>query len=53
VTHDIRFAHRLADRVLFLHEGKARFFGTLDEMKASQDEVLCQFLQMDELVLPV
>jgi phospholipid/cholesterol/gamma-HCH transport system ATP-binding protein len=53
VTHDMRFAHRLADRVLFLHEGKARFFGTLDEMKASQDEVLCQFLQMDELVLPV
>jgi phospholipid/cholesterol/gamma-HCH transport system ATP-binding protein len=52
VTHDMRFAHRLADRVLFLHEGKARFFGTLDEMKASQDEVLCQFLQMDELVLP-
>jgi phospholipid/cholesterol/gamma-HCH transport system ATP-binding protein len=53
VTHDMRFAHRLADRVLFLHEGKARFFGTLEEMKASNDEVLCQFLAMDELVLPV
>ena len=52
VTHDMRFAQRLADRVLFLHEGKARFFGTLEEMKASDDEILCQFLELDELVLP-
>ena len=52
VTHDMRFAQRLADRVLFLHEGKARFFGTIEEMKASEDEVLCQFLELDELVLP-
>ena len=52
VTHDMRFAQRLADRVLFLHEGKARFFGTIDEMKASNDEILCQFLELDELVLP-
>ncbi|RRA47212.1 ABC transporter ATP-binding protein [Acidipila sp. EB88] len=52
VTHDMRFAQRLADRVLFLHEGKARFFGTIDEMKASDDEILCQFLELDELVLP-
>ncbi len=52
VTHDMRFAQRLADRVLFLHEGKARFFGTMEEMKASDDEILCQFLDLDELVLP-
>ena len=52
VTHDMRFAQRLADRVLFLHEGKTRFFGTIDEMKASDDEVLCQFFELDELVLP-
>ncbi|HEY0785566.1 MAG TPA: ATP-binding cassette domain-containing protein [Acidobacteriaceae bacterium] len=53
VTHDMRFAQKLANRVLFLHEGKARFFGTMDEMKASDDEILCQFLELDELVLPV
>ncbi len=52
VTHDMRFAQRLADRVLFLHEGKAPFFGTIDEMKASDDDVLRQFLELDELVLP-
>ena len=53
VTHDMRFAQKLANRVLFLHEGKARFFGTMDEMKASKDEILVQFLELDELVLPL
>lgn len=52
VTHDMRFAERLADRVLFLHQAKAHFFGTMEEMKASQDEVLRQFLELDTLVLP-
>ena len=53
VTHDTRFAERLADRVLFLHEGKARFFGTMEAMKASSDEVLQEFFELDRLVLPV
>ncbi len=52
VTHDMRFAEKLADRVLFLHEGRARFFGTTEEMRATQDAVLQEFLQLDELVLP-
>ena len=52
VTHDMRFAQRLADRVLFLHQGKAHFFGTMDEMKASGDPVLRQFLELDTLALP-
>jgi phospholipid/cholesterol/gamma-HCH transport system ATP-binding protein len=52
VTHDMRFAKRLADRVVFLHQGKARFFGSLEEMEDSQDEVLRQFLDYDALVLP-
>ncbi len=52
VTHDMRFAERLADRVLFLHQAKAHFFGTMDEMKASDDAILRQFLDLDALVLP-
>jgi phospholipid/cholesterol/gamma-HCH transport system ATP-binding protein len=52
VTHDMRFAERLADRVLFLHQGRAQFFGTIDEMKSTKDEVLQQFLELDALVLP-
>jgi phospholipid/cholesterol/gamma-HCH transport system ATP-binding protein len=38
--------------VLFLHQGKAHFFGTMDEMKASDDPILRQFLTLDALVLP-
>jgi phospholipid/cholesterol/gamma-HCH transport system ATP-binding protein len=52
VTHDMRFAERLADRVLFLHQGRAEFFGTLEEMKNTDDEILRQFLELDALVLP-
>jgi phospholipid/cholesterol/gamma-HCH transport system ATP-binding protein len=52
VTHDMRFAKKLADRVVFLHEGKARFFGTMKEMEKSDDEILREFLTLDELVLP-
>ncbi len=52
VTHDMRFAERLADRVLFLHQGRAEFFGTMEEMKQSENEVLRQFLDLDALVLP-
>ena len=52
VTHDMRFAERLADRVLFLHQGRAEFFGTVAEMKNTQDEVLREFLSFDALVLP-
>ena len=53
VTHDMRFAQKLADRVVFLHEGKALFFGTMEEMRRSEDPVLREFFELDELVLPV
>jgi phospholipid/cholesterol/gamma-HCH transport system ATP-binding protein len=53
VTHDMRFAEKLADRLVFLHEGAVRFFGTTQEMRASDDPVLREFFSMDELVLPV
>jgi phospholipid/cholesterol/gamma-HCH transport system ATP-binding protein len=52
VTHDMRFAERLADHVVFLHQGKVLFFGTMDEMRQSDDEILRQFLELDSLVLP-
>ncbi len=52
VTHDMRFARKLADRVLFLHEGKAQFFGTVEELEHTEDTILKEFLSMDELLLP-
>jgi phospholipid/cholesterol/gamma-HCH transport system ATP-binding protein len=52
VTHDMRFARKLADRVVFLHGGKAHFFGTMEEMERSKDPILQEFLALDELVIP-
>jgi phospholipid/cholesterol/gamma-HCH transport system ATP-binding protein len=52
VTHDMRFAKKLADRVVFLHDGDARFFGTMEEMERSDDPILQEFLTLDQLVLP-
>ena len=52
VTHDMRFAKKLADRIVFLHQGEARFFGTMEEMERSDDELLREFLTLDELALP-
>lgn len=53
VTHDMRLAEKLADRILFLHEGRAQFFGTVEAMRESQDPVLREFLELDALVLPM
>jgi phospholipid/cholesterol/gamma-HCH transport system ATP-binding protein len=52
VTHDMRFAERLADRVMFLHQAKVHFYGTMEEMHQSKDEIVRQFLDLDALVLP-
>src|SRR6266700_4141928 len=37
VTHDMRFAERLADTVLFLHDGRAAYFGPLAGFLASPE----------------
>ena len=52
VTHDMRFAERLADQVLFLHQGRARFFGPLKGFLASPDPHIQQFLTLDAYLLP-
>jgi phospholipid/cholesterol/gamma-HCH transport system ATP-binding protein len=52
VTHDMRFAERLADLVLFLHMGGARFFGPLKEFMDSGDPDIQQFLTLDAYQLP-
>jgi phospholipid/cholesterol/gamma-HCH transport system ATP-binding protein len=52
VTHDMRLAKKLADRIVFLHEGRAVFFGTYDEMERSTEAVVQQFLKLDRLIIP-
>jgi phospholipid/cholesterol/gamma-HCH transport system ATP-binding protein len=50
VTHDTRLAKRLADRLVFLHDGRVYFFGTYQEFEASPDGFLTNFRLQDELV---
>jgi phospholipid/cholesterol/gamma-HCH transport system ATP-binding protein len=52
VTHDMRFAERLADTVLFLDQGRARFFGPLQAFLACNDPQVQQFLSLDAYELP-
>ena len=52
VTHDMLLARKLADSVVFLHQGEVRFFGTVEEMDRSDDPDLQEFLSLDALVLP-
>ncbi|MGA2508727.1 MAG: ATP-binding cassette domain-containing protein [Candidatus Acidiferrales bacterium] len=50
VTHDTHLAKKLADRLIFLHEGRVRFFGAWAEFEASGDPYLRNFLLQDELI---
>ena len=52
VTHDTRFARQLADTVLFLHQGRALFFGPLEGFLASKDPDIQQFLTLDAYLPP-
>jgi phospholipid/cholesterol/gamma-HCH transport system ATP-binding protein len=52
VTHDTRFARQLADTILFLHQGRALFFGPLEAFLASKDPDIQLFLNLDAYVLP-
>src|ERR1700746_2660383 len=49
VTHDMRLAKKLADRVVFLHEARVIFFGPYKEMKKSSEPIVQEFLELDEL----
>jgi len=49
VTHDMRLAKKLAERVVFLYEAKAIFFGTYAEMEKCTAPIVQEFLELDEL----
>lgn len=49
VTHDMRLAKKLADRVVFLHEARAIFFGTYADMEKFPEPIVQEFLELDEL----
>lgn len=45
VTHDIKSARTLADRLIVLHEGNILAQGTFEELKNSKESLVVQFLQ--------
>jgi phospholipid/cholesterol/gamma-HCH transport system ATP-binding protein len=51
VTHDMRLAKKLANRIVFLHEAKVIFFGTYPEMEKSDEPIVKEFLELDEMSL--
>lgn len=51
VTHDMRLAQKLAERIVFLYEGNAIFFGTYEAMKKDKHPIVQEFLELDELKL--
>jgi phospholipid/cholesterol/gamma-HCH transport system ATP-binding protein len=44
VSHDIRSAFKMGSRIALLAERKIRFFGTPEEMAASDDKYIQDFL---------
>jgi phospholipid/cholesterol/gamma-HCH transport system ATP-binding protein len=51
VTHDMRLAKKLADRVVFLYEGRLLFYGSYPEMEKCDEPIVQEFLRLDELDL--
>lgn len=44
ITHDMKSALKISDRIAFLYEGKIIFAGTPEEIKASDNEYVKQFV---------
>jgi phospholipid/cholesterol/gamma-HCH transport system ATP-binding protein len=51
VTHDMRLAKKLADRIVFLHEARVIFFGPAKDLENSNEPIVQEFLELDELKL--
>lgn len=53
VTHDMRLARKLADRVVFLVDGRVAFFGPIGQLDACEEPVVQAFIYLDEAPLEV
>lgn len=49
ISHDIPSALRLADQIAFLHQGTFVFWGTPEEFKNSDHEIIRKFLDADRM----
>jgi phospholipid/cholesterol/gamma-HCH transport system ATP-binding protein len=49
VTHDLDLMRMVADRVVFLHDGRVIYFGPIEEMEESDHPHVREFLAMDRV----
>lgn len=49
VTHDMKLARKLADRAVFLLDGRVAFFGPISQMDACPEQTIHDFIQLDEV----
>jgi len=50
VTHDLDLMYKVADRVVFLYEGRVIYFGPVAELQQSDHPHIREFLEMDRVV---
>jgi phospholipid/cholesterol/gamma-HCH transport system ATP-binding protein len=50
VTHDLDLMYKVADRVVFLFEGKVIYFGPVSELANSPHPHIQEFLELDKVV---
>src|SRR6476646_7287889 len=50
VTHDLDLMRKVADRVMFLFEGKAIFFGPIADLEKSSHPHIREFLELDKVL---
>jgi phospholipid/cholesterol/gamma-HCH transport system ATP-binding protein len=50
VTHDLALMRKVADRVVFLHEGNVIFQGATADLEKSNHPFIHEFLEMDRIV---
>jgi phospholipid/cholesterol/gamma-HCH transport system ATP-binding protein len=49
VTHDLDLMYKVADKVVFLFEGKVIFFGPIGDLEKSDHPHIQEFLELDRV----
>jgi len=49
VTHDMKLARKLADRVVFLVDGRVAFFGPAAKLDEAEEPMVQAFIWLDEV----
>jgi phospholipid/cholesterol/gamma-HCH transport system ATP-binding protein len=50
VTHDLALMRKVADKVVFLHDGHVIYFGATRDLETSDHPFIQEFLEMDRIV---